>query len=188
MASHVTVTLVKNIGISRHVGCWLSLVVTGKICSPAKNGLTNAVKLVNIFGWLGWQTRQKNVRQGDYYPRANDDKIFSSSLPHNSAPAASVCGRCDRVHLTVTPITINFPRSVCLWSSLQFWCLFALVYVLFGELQTAKCWVWKADVMMSVILIVCSEFEIVNYRRVMNINTKLNSTHRHGCQSQNCWL
>ena len=46
----------------------------------------------------------------------------------------------------------------------------------------------EADVMMSVILIVCSEFEIVNYRRVMNINTKLNSTHRHGCQSQNCWL
>ncbi len=86
----------------------------------------------------------------------------------------------------VTPITINFPRSVCLWSSLQFWCLFAIVYVLFW--RTAKCWVWKADVMMSVILIVCSEFEIVNYRRVMNINTKLNSTHRHGCQSQNCWL
>lgn len=96
-------TLIKNIRISRHVGCWLSLagaVVTGKICSPAKNGLTNAVKLVNIFGWLGWQTRQKNVRQGDYYPRANDDKIFSSSLPHNSAPAASVGGR---VHLSHPP-------------------------------------------------------------------------------------
>ena len=30
-----------------------SLVVTGKICSEAKNGLTNALKLVNIFGWLG---------------------------------------------------------------------------------------------------------------------------------------
>ena len=58
----------------------------------------------------------------------------------------------------------------------------------FAFWRTAKCWVWKADVMMSVILIVCSEFEIVNYRRVMNINTKLNSTHRHGCQSQNCWL
>ena len=184
-------TLIKNIRISRHVGCWLlaepGAVVTGKICSPAKNGLTNAVKLVNIFGWLGWQTRQKNVRQGDYYPRANDDKIFSSSLPHNSAPAASVGGR---VHLSQPPrpkITINFPRLVCLWPSLQFWCLFAaIVSVLFG--RTAKCWVWKADVMMSVILIVCSEFEIVNYRRVMNINTKLNSTHRHGCQSQNCWL
>ena len=103
------VTLIKNIRISRHVGCWLSLVVTGKICSPAKNGLTNAVKLVNIFGWLGWQTRQKNVRQGDYYPRANDDKIFSSSLPHNSAPAASVCGRCDRVHLS-HPNYNQFPK------------------------------------------------------------------------------
>ena len=119
-------------------------------------------------------------------------KYLAAPWQHNSAQAASALW--PQLQSPVTPITIYYARiSLCdaPWSSLQFWCLFATFYLrVVSLLVNCKVHglVWKADVMMSVILIVCSEFEIVNYRRVMNINTKLNSTHRHGCQSQNCWL
>ena len=116
-------------------------------------------------------------------------KYLAAPWQHNSAQAASALW--PQLQSPVTPITIYYtrislmpPDPACNSDA----CLQLFIYVLLLFWWTVKCTVWKADVMMSVILIVCSEFEIVNYRRVMNINTKLNSTHRHGCQSQNCWL
>ena len=79
------------------------------------------------------------MRQGDYYPRANDDKIFSSSLPHNSAPAASVGGR---VHLSHPPDpklqSISQDQSVaCDPACNSDACLQQLFMCFFGGLQSA---------------------------------------------------